>query len=236
MMRHVRAHDGGGPRGALRRTLRMQVESLVQAIGTQHAHLLQLFDVVHDGPGLMADCEKGCVRSDDKIVLQIALEPEPWDTERPILVGLLRIDAGVGRFGDAPRHSLRASVRDLRLDCERGALRDERSFAASHEERGHEVLKHRPAPREECRRAEHARHWPAQRVPMGLRHVAFYDRNVAGETRFRCQKIVDVHIDLVDRDIEPDVKEFAGVVEEQSEVHSPRASASAHAPRSESSA
>jgi len=46
-------------------------------------------------------------------------------------------------------------------------------------------------------------------------HVALDDRYVARQSRFRCQKIVVVRVDLVDGRVVADMKEFPlGVVEE----------------------
>ena len=54
---------------------------------------------------------------------------------------------------------------------------------------------------------------------MGLRSIAFHDRDVAGEPRFRRQQIVEVRIELVRRGVVADVKDLSLRVEEQLEVH-----------------
>ena len=153
------------------------------------------------------------------VLVEPALEPEAGDSKGPVLVGVVGVHAGVGRLGGAPRPPLSPGVGDLRLDCERARLGEQRALLAPHQETGHQVFEHRPAPRQERRRTVHPRHGAAERVPVRLGDVALDDRQVAREARLRREEVVVVRVGLVDRRVVADAEELPVAVVEQLEVH-----------------
>ena len=80
--------------------------------------VLTYANLVMARPGFYRDAAEAGVHS-----LQIAdlpaLEAEPGDAERSILIGLLRVEACISRLRDPPRLLLVACIRNLRRDGER---------------------------------------------------------------------------------------------------------------------
>ncbi len=130
------------------------------------------------------------VRRDHEVVAQTALQSQAGHAERFVLIGAVAIDDVVRAFRDAPRHAMLFAVPDLSLHGHPARLVEQGFGVAAHDEERHQVLEHRRAPREECRHAVHARHRAAKPEPVRFRHVAFRDRDEAGEPRFRGKQIV----------------------------------------------
>jgi hypothetical protein len=88
-----------------------------------------------------------------------------------------------------------------------------------HHQRGHEVFKHRAGPGLEAGRHADGEEGAAQRLPVAPRHVAFGNRQEAGEARLRGHQVVKARVQRLLMHAQADVKEVALGAVKAAEVH-----------------
>ena len=82
------------------------------------------------------------------------------------------------------------AVLDLASHGAAAGLVEQRARERSHQQRRHQVLEHRGAPRQQRGHALDAHDQPTEMKPMPLRHVALGDGDEAGQARLGCQQVV----------------------------------------------
>ena len=93
------------------------------------------------------------IRRHDHFVAKAALEAQPGNAERLVLIRAVAVDDVVGGLRDAPGHTARARVVHLAAH-DHAARRVEQGVGVrAHDEQRHQVLEQRRAPREQHRRA-----------------------------------------------------------------------------------
>ena len=85
------------------------------------------------------------------ILLQSLLEPQARHAEGLVLVIAVGVLSGVGRLGDAPGQAQLPAVLDLPRHGRAARPVQQRPGQAPQEQPGHQILEHRPAPRDQAR-------------------------------------------------------------------------------------
>ena len=91
------------------------------------------------------------------------------------------------------------AVVDLPPHRHAARLVEQRVGIAAHHQQRHQVLEQRRAPRQQHRRAAHARDQPAEVEPVHLGHVALGDGDEAGQPRLRRQQVVERRVEAAAR-------------------------------------
>ena len=162
--------------------------------------------------------EQTGVGRDHEIVGKAALQAEARHAKRAVLIvgaGVLHVVRG---FRDAPWHPHRLRVLDVAADDRLVRLVKQRAGIGAHDEKRHQVLEHRRAPRHERAMRSHRRHQPAQLEPVLLRHVAHGDGDEARQSRLGCQRVVIGRIAPALGDVVANREELPLAIEEKVEL------------------
>ena len=143
------------------------------------------------GGGVDQAGERRRVGRDHELVGQPASEPEPRYAKCPVLVVAGAIRERVCRLRDAPWHAPLAAVLDLTPHARAAAVIQQRPREVPHQQEGHEVLEHRPAPGHERRAAVNARHESSEMKPVMLRNVTLRNGHEACQARFGGEQIIE---------------------------------------------
>ena len=217
MVRHERPDDD--PPLALGHPIAGVVERLIETIGSLGTLLGKAAEVFQ---GLARREHRGHDRrvgGDDMILLQSLLEPQPRHTESLVLVIAIGVLSGVGRLGDAPGQAQLPAVLDLPRHGRAARPVQKRPRQASQEQPGHQVLEHRPAPRDQPDPARRANEVAAEVEPVAAGSLAPRDGQIARQARFRRQQVVACVVELPLRQVEADGEEVAIGPEQRPEVH-----------------
>jgi hypothetical protein len=76
----------------------------------------------------------GCIRCDDEVLAETALESQSRDAKRAVLVVEVNINGVVAALRNAPRHATLATVRDLPVDRRLARLVEECVFESRHDQ------------------------------------------------------------------------------------------------------
>src|SRR5205823_9912992 len=117
---------------------------------------------------------------------------------------LMRISAVVAWLGNAPRYVQRLPVLDLFLDRRFAGIVKQGVFVVGHQEQGHQIFKHRPAPGDENRFTAWGHEQAAKRKPMVLRNLPLRDGDITAQTRLRSEKVIETEVAPAFGDVEPD--------------------------------
>ncbi len=90
--------------------------------------------------------ERRRVRCNHELVGQPASEPEPGHAERSVLIVAGAVGERICRLRDAPRHPPLTAVLDLAPHAGAATLIQQRPREGAHQQQGHQVLEHGPAP------------------------------------------------------------------------------------------
>ena len=188
MVRHVRPDDRARLAAPLPR--RRVVDGLVQAEPSGQAaagETLQIetrrFRRDHQG-------QRRRVRRHDQVVAKPALQTQPGNPERAVLVVLVHVDGVVAALRHSPWHPALPAILDLPLHrCAIGLI-EQRIFIGRHHQQRHQILEHRAAPRQQDRLAAPGRQQSPQRKPAFLRQRSLGDGDEIAQSRFRGQQIV----------------------------------------------
>ena len=138
--------------------------------------------------------QRGCVGRHHEIIRQATLQAEAGHTKGTVLIVSGAVGECIGRFRDTPRHTALPAVVDLANDARPAALIEQRPGEGAQEQHRHQILEHRPAPRDESRAPVNAGHRAAEMEPMMLWNIALRDGDHADEARLRRQQIVETAI------------------------------------------
>src|SRR5580765_4250210 len=100
------------------------------------------------------------------------------------------VDRVVAGFRHAPRDAALPSILDLPLHRRLAGLVEQRVVVCRHHHQWHEVLEHRPAPRDEYRPTTGGREEAPKSKPTLLRQLSLSNRHETTQSRFRSQQIV----------------------------------------------
>jgi hypothetical protein len=173
-----------------------EVDRFVEAVLSVEPEPLEAPEIPHRRLGLDRHRERRGVGCDDQVVPQSALQSEPGNPERLILIVVEAIHGAERRFADAPGDTALGGVAALQPDRHPAAALEQRLGIAPHQELRHEVLEHRGGPRQQRRRAVHSCDQAAEVEPVRLRNLAPGDRDEAREPGFRRQQVVVRRIEL----------------------------------------
>ena len=200
VMSEVGAHHDPATRGrgderrvALARRV---VDRLVVAERTLEPELGETLQVPRRELGVDERGERGRVGRHHQLVPEPALQAQARHAEGLVLVLARAVDDRERRLGDAPGHLAARGVLHLAAHREGAGAVEQRARVASHQQERRQVLEGGRAPREQHRRAVHARERAAEVEPVLLRHLALRDREEAGDARLGGEQVVA-------RDVEP---------------------------------
>ncbi len=165
------------------------------------------------------------VGGDDQVGVQAALERQVGHPEGPVLVGPEAIADVVGALARSPWHRVASPVGNLTPHCAPVGLIEERLREGAHQEQGHQVLEHRPAPGHQSGLSGGARQLPSEMEPVVDRDVVLGDRHVAGQPRLGGQEVVVRGVQRVAGELVSDGEERPLPVVEEAEVHRVRVAA-----------
>ena len=151
---------------------RRVVDRLVEAIRSLGALLGEAAEVFQ---GLARREHRGHDRrvgGDDMILLQPLLEPQARHAEGLVLVIAIGVLSGEGRLGDAPGQAQLPAILDLPRHGRAARPVQQRAGQAPQQQPGHQILEHRPAPRDQPDPARRANEVPAQLEPVAARRLA----------------------------------------------------------------
>ncbi len=184
VMGHERAH-GRNPR-TFRQAAARVVERLIEPVASARA--------AHGAPRIDHRRERRSVRRYHHVFTQAALEPEAGHAEVRILVGELEVAHVVGGFRNAPRDAELGAVADLAPHDQAAGLFQETSGRCPHDERRHQVFKHRARPGNERRPVFDRSDRAPEAKPMPRRHVALGDRHEARQARLGGQQVITARV------------------------------------------
>ncbi len=217
MVGHEAAHDGVvRPREHARRGV---VDGFVQSVVAKKTISAEGLQIATRVAGDDRQRECGRVGSDDQILRQSALEAQPGDAERSVLIDLIHVDGVVARLRDAPRNVTLPSVLDLARDGALAGLLQQRVLVAGQEQPRHEVLEHRAAPRDQADVATMTRKQAAQSEPVFLGHLALRDEQETRQAGFRCQQVVPARISPPLAHVVADAQQVSRRIVEEIEIH-----------------
>ena len=164
VVRHVGANHCD--LAALGKPRRGVVECLVEAVGAAGPRSGETPEVFSGRRGIDHRGQARRIGRDDDVLIESPAQSEPRHAEVGILVGHLQIPCVVGRLRHAPRDATLGAISDLPAHDESGRLLEQASGRRAHDEPRHEVLEHRPGPRDEHRVLCHRRERATQPKPV----------------------------------------------------------------------
>ena len=176
VVRHIRVNNH--PISALPLLLSAVIERLIEAHLPVHPHLHKPFQILDRLSRVHQQRERRCIRRNHQIIFQSSLQPQRRHPKRVVLIRPVRIQAAMRRLRNPPRHPPVSRVGNLPLHRLGTSILQQRIPETPHIQHRHQVLKHRPAPRQQnlpVRRRIRS----AQRQPMLRRHVSLRNRHQA---------------------------------------------------------
>ena len=148
------------------------------AIATEHTHFGQELQIFHCRMRMGQQRHGRGIRGDDQVIGKPALEAEARNPKGAVLPVEVGVGEQVGRFRDAPRDRMAAGVADLLIHRNAVGRRQQGSRRLRHDERGHQIFKHRPAPTDQAGTRGGTHPGPTKVKPMLLRNLPGGDRHV----------------------------------------------------------
>ena len=219
VMRHVTVDDGDRPPS--RKATSGVVERFAKSVSPGGPAGGQSGEVAYRGVGSDHCCESGRVGGDHEGVAQPSSDPQAGHAEPGVLVSLSEVTGVESGLGDSPRHSVLVGVTDLAVNDQPIGVLQHAADGGSHHQGRHQVLEHRPGPREQGGATTDGRQRATEAEPMFGIDVALGDRHEAGETGFRGEKVVVARIQRTVVDAEPDREQLADGIEQEVEFHLP---------------
>ena len=173
----VVSHEGSndGDIDSFRQTARCVIQCLVKSVATACADCREPRKIAYRGLWTDHRGKRGGIRGDNGILAQTAFEPEARHAEVRILIRKLKIARVISRFRDAPRYAEACSVVHLPADNQPIRLLKEAADRSAHNDRRHQIFKHRSRPGNERRAVPHRCHGSSEAKPVTRWHVAFGD-------------------------------------------------------------
>ena len=219
VMSHVTVDDGD--RRPSRKATCGVVERFAKAIPSGGAAGGQSGEVADRGVGSDHRCEGGGVGGDHEGVAQAPSDAQAGHAEPGILVSLSEVTGVESRLGDSPRHAVLVGVTDLAVDDQPIGVLQHAADGGSHHEGRHQVLEHRPGPRDQGGATADGSQRATEAEPVFGIDVALGDRHEAGETGFRGEQVVVARIQRSVADAETDREQLADWIEQEVELHLP---------------
>ena len=169
VMRHPGRYDRVAPTGG--KALRGVVQRLVEAPRPQRPLPLQTVQVGAGRARRDHERQSRRVRRHDVVAAQPALEPEPRDAERPVLIVQIQIQCVVGGLGDAPGSAVALRVPALDRDGPAAGLVEQGRRPRPQQQPRHEVFEEGAAPREEHTAVDRPGRGATEMEPVAHRHV-----------------------------------------------------------------
>ena len=219
---HVRVDDL--PRLAVvgrrsRHPCRRVVDRLVVAVGAPRTGRVEPPQVRQGAVGADDQGQQRRVRRDDIVLGEAELEAERRHAEGAVLVRQVEVEVGVATLGDAPRSVLGAPVEALEGDGVVAGVGEQRLLVEARVERRHEVLEHRPAPRQQRPAGARDARGTAEVEPVLGRRLGLGDGQQRGQARLRRQQVVGVAVLPGHPHVVPDAEKVTLGVVERPEVH-----------------
>ncbi|SPU76735.1 Uncharacterised protein [Brucella suis] len=196
-----------------------KVHRIVEAVAPERTKLCQALEVGHRRCRLILRGKQACIGRDDRIARQAALEAEIWHAKVGILIIQMRIARIEGGFRNAPWQATRGRVIDLALHHKLVGLVEKRAERLGHDERRHQIFKHRAGPRQKRTLPAHRHQKTAELEPMLNRNIALGNGKEARQTRFRGQKVIAAFVQLVFLHAETDGEQAAFLALKEAELH-----------------
>ena len=214
-------HEGFDHAVQLRRGLprRREVECLEHAELAAAAERLQALQVGGGFPRLEHRRQQRRIRRDDTIAWRGAAQRQPRCAEGAVLEGQGMVLREIGRLRNAPRQPERRAASLLFGDGGTTGGMQQPADRFGQQQRGHQVLEHRPGPRFQSGDHADRQERPTQRAPVPARHIALGDGEQAGEPRFGRQQVVVAGVERLLLHPQADVEQVALAVVEAPEVH-----------------
>ncbi|MOA03668.1 hypothetical protein D3C78_1231870 [compost metagenome] len=166
------------------------IQRFVETVTAFGAILFQRDQVIAGGVRVNNQRHHRSVRRNHHIVTQPAPQAQPWHAKGVVLIVLIGIEAKIAGFGNAPGHAALLAPGNLSLHCRPAHLHQQRVRIGGHHQLGHQVFKHRPTPRHQCRFMVDQGEQAAKRKPTALGYLVSGDGDIVGQTDFRGQQIV----------------------------------------------
>ena len=217
VMREIVQHHG--VIGALRHTLRREIDRVVVAVAAERADLAQALEV---GDGLARHelrRQDRRVRRHHRVLAEAALQAEAGHAEIGVLIGQFPVAGVVGRFRDTPGNMLFAAILHLALDDEIARLVEDRSERLLHHQWRHQVLEHRARPRHQRALEADLDDRPAELEPVLGGEIALGDGEQTGQSRLRGQQVVTGLVELMFLDPVADREQLALLPHQEGEIH-----------------
>ena len=138
-----------GTLGTARQARRRVVDRFVVAVAAFRALATEPLQVARCRRRRHHQGQRAGIRRDHQVLRQSALEPKSRHAERLIVVVRIRSERPKRTFGNAPRHATLSSVGDLSLYRGVATPLQQRAGDILREQRRHQVLEHRAAPRKQ---------------------------------------------------------------------------------------
>ena len=209
-------HRRAAPQGQARAG---EVQRLVQAIATRHAHAGQRLQIAAGLGRRHQQRQSRCIGGDDDVVTEPALQAKAWNAERAVLIVQLRVQGVVARLGYAPGQAELAGIIDLARHGGLAGLIQQGARVTGHDQQWHEVLEHRAGPRQQHRDAAAAGQQAAEGEPAFLWQLALGNHDEVGQPRLRGQQVVVGAIKALLIGVVTDGQQVALRVVEKGEVH-----------------
>ena len=217
MMRHEGADESEAlafrnPRGG-------EVHRLIESKPAPGAQCRQTFEVCGRGRGINHCGQPGRIRRDDAIFAEAPFQSEARHAKIGILIGQFQIARIVGGLGNPPRQPEFFAVFDLTAHDEPICLLQQTPRGRAHDERRHEVLEHGTRPGDQGRAVGNRRSGATEPEPVTGRNVSLGDREEAGQSRLRRQKVIAIGIQSGFGNEKSDREQLTRAVEEKAELH-----------------
>ncbi len=210
------------PDGRITLGLPAEIHRLEIAVFGQHTQPRQSLEVVHGLDRGDVQGEQGGIGSDHQFFLEAAFQAKDRHAEGLVLIGLLQVEVGKGRFGNAPRHTMAVAVLNLHRHRFPGRLVEERMVEGALEQQRHQVFKHGPGPAEQYPAPADGAVGPAHREPVLHGHIPPGDGEKTAEPGLAGQQVVIGAVQPVHRDVVADGEQLAFGLIEKAHVHARR--------------
>ena len=151
--------------------------------------------------------------------MQVAFVAQNRHAKSLILIVLIDIESKVTRLRNAPGNFLLLSITGLRFECGIAAIREKCASIVFDEQGRHEIFEHGAAPREQYLLAVGLRHGPPEMLPVTVRHIAFGNRDQAGNPRFGRQQIVVTRVEPFGAGVVSNMKHLSALIEQEAKIH-----------------
>ena len=164
VMREIRPNDGNFL--TFRNASACVVEGLVESVRSAPAFFLNALEVLRSCDWINHGRKTGCIGGDHDVFAQSALQPEPGNAKRGVLITQIDIPRIVGGFGDSPWHPPFSAIFDLPAHDQFGSFVKQTSGGRTHHQGRHQVFEHGTRPRDQSGTSAHRRQRSSQVKPM----------------------------------------------------------------------